>query len=192
MLSVDEAAKALFKLMQSDFKPEWRSRLAAVPGLDPVRAEDELVLLDFFAVYFSLKFTQSPSWRANGQPVFEKLSTLVAKFFADFWAPRNAGTLDDAFRILDARLKAYGAVIEQPSSLEPDHLTQAIGLQYAAYAFAHDGIREPGSREREAHYDEFLSKLLLDHHNVIVTVGGEVFNHRIRMLHTWFDSHQVA
>jgi hypothetical protein len=191
-LNIDEAAKALFKLMQSDFNPEWRSRLATVSGLDPVRAEDELGLLDFFAVYFSLKFTHSPSWRANGQLIFEKLFGLLANFFADFWAPRNAGTIEDAFRILDARVKAYGAVIEEPSSAEADQLMHAIGCQYAAYAFAHDGIGQPGSRERDAHYDEFLAKLLLDHHNVVVTIGGEVFNHRIQMLHSWFDNHKVA
>ena len=191
-LTIDEAAGALFKLMQSDFKSEWRSRLATVAGLDPVRAEDELVLLDFFAVYFSLKFTRSPSWRTNGQAVFEKLFGLLAAFFADFWAPRNAGTLEDAFRTLDARLQAYGAVIERPSSAVPDQLNQAIGLQYAAYALAHDGIGDPGSPEREAHYDEFLSKLLLDYHGVVISVGGEVFNHRIQMLDAWFDSHKVA
>jgi hypothetical protein len=191
-LSIDEAANALLKLMQSDFKPEWRSRLKMVSELDPVRAEDELIFLDFFAVYFSLRFTRSLSWRANGQLVFEKLFGLVATFFAAFWAPRNAGTVEDAFRILDARLKTYGAVIEQPSSTEPDQLTQAIGLQYAAYAFAHDGIGDPGSRERDAHYEEFLSKLLLDHNNIVVSVAGEVFNYRIQMLYTWFDSHKVA
>ena len=191
-LSIDEAAKALLKLMQSDFKPEWRSRLAAVSGLDPVRAEDELIFLDFFAAYFSLKFTRSPSWRANGQLVFEKLFSLLATFFADFWAPRHAGTVEDAFRILDARLKAYGAVTEQPSSTEPDQLIQAIGSQYAMYAFAHEGIGDPSSREREARYEEFLTKLLLDYDNVVVTVGGEVFNHRTQMLYTWFDSHNVA
>jgi hypothetical protein len=191
-LSIDEAAKALFKLMQSDFKPEWRSRLAAVSELDPVRVEDELIFLDLFAVYFSLKFTRSPSWRANGQLVFERLFSLLATFFAAFWAPRNAGTVEDAFRILDARLKTYGAVIEQPSSADPDQLSQAIGLQYAMYAFAHEGIGEPGSRERDAHYEEFLTKLLLDHNNIVVTVAGEVFNHRIQMLYTWFDSHKVA
>jgi len=47
-LSIDEAAEALLKLMQSDFKPEWRSRLAGVSGLDPVRAEDELIFIRFF------------------------------------------------------------------------------------------------------------------------------------------------
>jgi hypothetical protein len=190
-LSIDEAAKALFKLMQSDFNPEWRSRLATVSALDPVRAEDELVLLDFFAVYFSLKFTRSPSWRANGQLIFERLSHLLANFFADFWAPRNAGTVEDAFRIIDARLKAYSAVMEEQNSAEVDELTQAIGSQYAAYAFAHDGIGEPWSRERAAHYTEFLSKCLLDYRNVVIGVGGEVFNHRIQMLYSWFDSHKV-
>jgi hypothetical protein len=191
-LSIDEAAKALLKLMQSDFKQEWRSRLAVVSGLDPVRAEDELIFLDFFAVYFSLKFTRSPSWRANGQLVFERLFSLLATFFADFWAPRHAGTVEDAFKILDARLKAYGVVIEQLSSADPDQLIQAIGLQYAMYAFAHEGIGDPGSRERDAHFEEFLAKLLLDHNNIVVTVGGEVFNHRMQMLYTWFDSHNVA
>jgi hypothetical protein len=191
-LSIDQAAKALLKLMQSDFKPEWRSRLAAVSGLDPVRAEDELIFLDFFAVYFSLKFTRSPSWRTSGQLVFEKLFSLLATFFPDFWAPRHAGTVEDAFRILDARLKAYGAVIEQPSSAEPDQLIQAIGLQYAMYAFAHEGIGDPWSRERDAHYEEFLTKLLLDSNNIVVAVGGEVFNHRTQMLYTWFDSHNLA
>ena len=40
--------------------------------------------------------------------------------------------------------------------------------------------------------DEFLSKLLLDYNNVVVTIGGEVFNHRMQVLHAWFDSHKVA
>jgi hypothetical protein len=191
-LSIEEAAEALLKLMQSDFKPEWRSRLAVVSGLDPVRAEDELIFLDFFAVYFSLKFTRSSKWRANGQLVFEKLFCLLASFFAAFWAPRHAGTVEDAFRILTARIEAYGRAIEQPSSAEPDQLVEAIGLQYAAYAFAHEGMGEPWSRERDAHYDEFAAKLLRDPNNVVITVAGEVFNHRIQTLYAWFDDHSIA
>ncbi len=191
-LNIDEAAEALLKLMQSDFKPEWRSRLATVSGLDQVRAEDELIFLDFFAIYFSLKFTRSPSWRANGQLVFEKLFCLLAAFFGAFWAPRHAGTVEDAVRILTARIEAYGGAIEQPDSVEPDQLVEAIGSQYAAYAFAHDGIGDPGSRERAANYDEFATKLRLDHNKVVITVAGEVFNNRMQKLYTWFDSHKVA
>jgi hypothetical protein len=59
-LTVDEAAEALYMLMQKDFNREWLSKLSKVSGLDLVRAEDELVFLDFFAIYFSLKFTHSP------------------------------------------------------------------------------------------------------------------------------------
>jgi hypothetical protein len=191
-LSIDEAAEALLKLMQSDFKPEWRSRLAEVPELDPVRAEDELIFLDFFTIYFALKFTRTPAWRANGQLVFEKLFCLLAGFFAAFWAPRHAGTFDDAVRIITARIAAYGEAIEQPSSAEPDQLVEAIGLVFAAYAFAHDGIGEPWSGERAAHYDEFANKLQLDHNKVVITVAGEVFNNRLQTLYTWFDGHNVA
>jgi len=85
-------------------------------------------------------------------------------------------------RILTARIEAYGEAIEQPSSAEPDQLVEAIGLVYAAYAFANDGIGEPWSRERAAHYDEFADKLQLDHNKIVITVAGEVFNNRFANL----------
>ena len=191
-LTVDEAAEALYALMRKDFNREWLSRLSRVSGLDFVRAEDELVLLDFFAIYFSLKFTRSPSWRDKGIPVFEKLFSFVLSWFGDFLESKNAGTRDDAFEILDARLKAYGASIEEPSSADREEVLRSIGLKFAMYALADDSFFGADGRAREDRYEAFLGKLLVDHENIITTVGAEVFNHRMQALHTWFDSHKVA
>jgi hypothetical protein len=191
-LTVEEAAGALYALMRKDFNKEWLSRLSRVPGLDLVRAEDELVLLDFFATYFSLKFTRSPSWRDKGILVFEKLFSFVLSWFGNFLEGKNAGTRDDAFKILDARLKAYGASIEEPSSADPEEMLRSIGLKFAMYALAEDSFYDADGRAREDRYEAFLGKLLVDHDNTITTVGAEVFNHRMQTLYTWFDSHKLA
>ena len=191
-LTVDEAAEALYGLMQKDFKQEWRSKLSSVSGLDPVRAEDELVLLDFFAIYFSLKFTRSPGWRDKGILVFEKLFSSVLSFYGNFLKSKNAGTRDDAFKILDERLKAYSASIEEPSSANPEGMLRSIGLKFAMYALAEDSFYGADGRSREDRFPDFLRKISQDHDEIVITVGGEVFNHRMQMLYTWLDLHKVA
>lgn len=191
-ITVDEAAAALFAMMQSDFKQEWRSRLSSVPGLDAVRAEDELMLLDYFAAYFSLKFTRSPTWRAKGQLVFEKLFSLFAHWLARFWEGKNAGTVDDAVRILGERLAAYGAVIEEPASADPQQLIQSIGLRYAMFAFTDDSFVGTDGRPRADRFPEFVARMSQDTGEVAIAVGSEVFNHRMQKLHAWFDSHSVV
>ena len=191
-LTVDEAAEALFALMRKDFNNEWLSRLSTVSALDLRRAETELVFLDFFATYFSLKFTRSAGWRDKGILVFEKLFSLMVSWLANTWDSIGAGNKDDAFRIIDSRLAAYGARIEEPGSVDPDTTLKSIGETFAMFAFAHEGIGDPGSRERDAHYEEFLTKLLLNHHNVVVTVAAEVFNHRVQSLYRMFESFKLT
>ena len=191
-ITVDEAAAAVFAMMQSDFKQEWRSRLSSVAGLDAVRAEDELVLLDYFAAYFSLKFTRSPTWRAKGQSVFEKLFSLFAHWLVRFWQGKNAGTMDDAVRILGDRLAAYGVVIEEPTFADPQQLMHAIGLRYAMFAFTDDSFVGADDRPRPDRFSEFVARMSQDTEEVTIAVGGEVFNHRMQTLHAWFDSHSVV
>jgi hypothetical protein len=191
-LTVDEAAEALYGLMQKDFKQEWRAKLSSVSGLDLRRAEDELVLLDFFAIYFSLKFTRSPGWRDKGILVFEKLFSLIVSWFGNFLESKNAGTRDDALKILDERLKAYGATIEEPGSADPQQLIYSIGLKYAIFVFADDSFIGADSRPREDRFPDFLQKISKDHSEIVIAVGGEVFNHRTQMLYSWFDSYKVT
>lgn len=124
--------------------------------------------------------------------VFEKFFGRVGSWWGDAWASNNAGTRDDAFKVLDERLKAYGRAIEDPSSADPEEMVRAIGLTFAMFAFADDQIGDPGSAERAAHYEEFLTKLLLDYENVLVTVAGEVFNHRMQSLYGMFDSSKLS
>jgi hypothetical protein len=190
-LTIDEAADALFLIMRKDFNKDWISKLSEVTGLDIRRAEAELIFLDFFAFYFSLKFTHSSSWRDKGYNVFEKLFSIVASWLGDSWAGQNAGTRDDAFKVLDERLKAYGCAIKDQSSVDPNEMVRSIGLTFATFAFLDDQSGVPRSAERDSHYDEFLTKLLLDHENVVVTVAGEVFNHRMKSLYEIFDSYKV-
>ena len=190
-LTVDQAAESLYTIMGKDNKARWVSQLSKVPELDPVRATDELLFLDFFAIYFSLKFTRSPGWSGKGILVFEKLFGLFSSWLGHFWESKNAGTRDDAFKIIDARLKAYGARIEEPSSADPDELLRSIGETFAIYAFVDDTFIGVDGRPREDCFWDLKKKLSRDHEDVVITVGGAAFNYRIQSLYGFFDSSKI-
>ena len=190
-VTVDEAAEALYAIMGKDDKARWLSQLSTVPEIDLVRAGDELLFLDFFAIYFSLKFTQSPGWSDKGILVFEKFFSLFLSWLAHFWESKNAGTRDDAFNTLDARLKAYGERINEPSSADPEKMLRSIGETFAIYAFLDDTYTGGEGRLREDRFLAFKRKLSLDHDEIAITVGGAVFNDRIQSLYTFFDSYKL-
>ena len=156
-----------------------------------MRAETELLFLDFFAIYFSLKFTRSTGWWDKGILVFEKLFSLLLSWLANTWESENIGTRDDGFRILDARLKAYGASIEEPGSADPDETLRLIGLQFATYVLVDDTFIGVDGRSREDRFPDFWRRLSQDHEEIVITVGGEVFNHRIQTLYSFFDSYKL-
>ncbi len=187
-LTVDQAAEALYAIMGKDDKARWLSQLSKVPQLDLVRAGDELLFLDFFAIYFSLKFTRSPGWSDKGILVFEKFFSLFYNWLGGFWESKNAGTTDDAFKILDERLKAYGARIEEPSSEDPDKMLRSIGETFAAYAFVDDTFIGIDGRPKVDRFPDFQRKLSQDHDNITITVGTDAFNYRIQSLYGFFDS----
>lgn len=167
-LTVDQAAETLYTIMGKDDKSRWLSKLSKVPEIDLVRAGDELLFLDFFAIYFSLKFTRSSGWSDKGILVFEKFFSLFLSWLGHFWESKNAGTRDDAFNTLDARLKAYGGRIEEPSSADSDKMLRSIGETFATYAF-----------------------LSQNHDDITITVGAEAFNYRIQSLYDFFDSYKL-
>jgi hypothetical protein len=109
----------------------------------------------------------------------------------DLWASQNAGTRDDVFKVLDERLNAYGYAIGDPGSVDPNEMVRSIGLTFVMFAFLDDQSGVTRSAERDSHYDEFLTKLLLDHKDVMVTVAGEVFNRRMKSLYEIFDLYKV-
>jgi hypothetical protein len=191
-LTVDEAAEALFVIMRQPYdKPinkEWPSRLATVSGLDLVRAETELVFLDFFAIHFGLRVTRSPGWQDKGTLVSEKLFSLVLKWWGDAWESNNRGTMDDAFRILNGRLKAYESVIDGLSSADPEEMIRSLSLMYAMFALAEDSFFGAVGLPRIDRYPDHLTKLLLDYKNVVSTVGAEALRYRMHTLQSLFDS----
>ena len=189
-LTVDQAAEALYTIMGKDDKTRWLSQLSKVPGIDLVRAADELLFLDFFAIYFSLKFTRSPDWSAKGILVFEKLFSLLLSWLGHFWENKNAGTMDDAFKTLDARLKVYGAsIVASPE--DPDGMLRSIGLAFAAYAFTDDTFVGEDGHPREDGFPVFLRKLSQDVAEIAIKVAGDSFNDRIQMLYGVFDSYKL-
>jgi len=192
VLTVDEAAEALFVIMRQPYdKPinrEWPSRLATVSGLDLVRAETELVFLDFFAIHFGLRVTRSPGWRDNGTLVSEKLFSLVLKWWGDVWESNNRGTIDDACSILNGRLKAYESVINELNSADPEEITRSLSLMYAMFALAEDSFFGADGRPTKDRYPDHLTKLLLDYKNVVSTVGAEALHYRMHTLQSLFDS----
>ena len=190
-LTVDEAAEALFVLMRKDFNKQRLSRLSAVSGLDLARAEHELIFLDFFAIYFSLKFTRSSWWRDKGILVFEKLFSLLLSWWGTAWESDNRGTRDDVFRVFDARLKAYGARVEEPSSEDPETMLTSIGETFAMYALTDETFCGADGRAREDRFQDVLKKLSQDHGRIAITVGSEAFNHRVQSLYGMFDQFKV-
>lgn len=189
-LTVDQAAEALYAIMGKDDKKLWLSQLSGVPELDIVRAEDELLLLDFFAVYFSLKFTRSPGWSDKGILIFENLFYLFANWLGRFWESKNAGTVDDAYRIVNARLKSYGAALEN-SSEDPDDIIHSIGLTFAAYAFCDDTSLGADGCPTDDTFRQFLLKIGQDVQDSVLRVGGDSFNYRLQTLNGFFDSHEL-
>jgi hypothetical protein len=190
-LTVDQAAETLYAIMGKDDKKRWLSQLSKVPELDLVRAADELLFVDFFAIYFSLKFTRSPGWSGKGILVFEKFFSLFLSWLGHFWESKNAGTTDDAFKTLDARLKSYGDCIEEPSSSDPEQMLRSIGEMFARHALIDDTFFGADGRPREDCFVNFQKKLSRDHEDITITVGGAAFNYRMQSLYGFFDSTKV-
>jgi hypothetical protein len=190
-LTVDQAAEVLYTIMGKDDKAKWLSQLSKIPGIDLVRTTDELYFLDFFAIYFSLKFTRSPGWSDKGVLVFEKFFSLISSWLGHFWESKNAGTMDDAFKTLNARLEAYGARINEPSSEDPEKMLRSIGETFAIYAFLDDTYTGGQGRLREDRFLAFQRKLSLDHGEIAISVGAEAFNDRILSLYGFFDSNKL-
>ena len=191
-LTVDQAAEALYTIMGKEDKSGWLERLKTVPRLDIVRATDELLFLDFFAIYFSLKYTRAPGWADKGEPVFEKLFLMIGEFVGGFWEEQNAGTKDDAFKMLLARITAYGARVEEPDSAEPDTMLRSIGETFAMYALTDETFCGPDGRAREDRFPDVLKKLSQDHANITITVGSAAFNYRVQSLYGMFDSFRLT
>jgi hypothetical protein len=78
---------------------------------------------------------------------------------------KKAGTMDDALKILDARLEAYGACINEPGCRDPKKFLRSIGEIFATYALNHD--------------------------ETAIRVGGAAFNDRIQSLYGFFDSNKL-
>jgi hypothetical protein len=190
-LTADEAAEALLLLMRKDFNKHRLSRLSAVSGLDLARAEHELIFLDFFAIYFSLKFTRSPGWRNKGVLVFEKLFGLLLSWWGTAWESNNRGTRDDVFKVFDGRLKVYGARIEEPASEDLDTMLRSIGETFAMYALTDETFYGADGRAREDRFLDVLKILSQDHDGIAIAVGSEAFNDRVQSLYGMFDQFAV-
>lgn len=186
-LTVDQAAEALYTIMGKEDMTSWLTELKQVAEIDIARAQDELLFLDFFAIYFALKFTRCSGWSEKRFLVFEKFLGLFSTWLGKFWESKNAGTKDDAYKTIDARCEAYGAGIGGTST-DPDETRRSIGMTFAAYAFADDRFV---GRPRKEGFPEYLRKLSQDQCDTVVRVAGEVFTHRIQTLQGFFNSYRL-
>ena len=164
-LTVDQAAEKFYTIMGQDDKKRWLSQLSRVPGLDTVRAADELLFLDLFAIYFSLKFTRSAGWSEKGILVFENIFNRFIGFLGDFWESKNAGTKEDAFKTIDGRFADYGANLEA-SPEDPESIHIAVGLVFARLCLVEDN-------------------------DTAIKIAGDAFNYRMQMLYNIFDSYKL-
>ena len=186
-----EAAGALFTIMGREEKTGWLARLKGIPGIEMERATDELLYLDFFAIYYSLKFTHAPGWKGKGLPVFERLATLMVDMIGDFWESRSVGTRQEASKLLASRIAYYGAITEGPEAEDPDSMLRAIGEKFAMYAITNDSHYRGDGFPRE---DRFLDALqrLRRYGEPAVAVGGEAFNERVKSLYGMFNSFSLV
>ena len=182
-----EAAGALFTIMGREEKTGWLARLKTIPGIEIERATDELLFLDFFAIYFSLKFTRAPGWCGKGLPVFEKLAALMVDMLGDFWESRLVGTKQEAAKLLGARIDAYGAIVENPESGDSDSMLRAIGERFAMYAITNDSHYEEDGSPRGDRFPDVLQRLRI-YGEPAITVGGEAFSERVTSLYGMFDA----
>lgn len=189
-LTVDQAAEALFLLMQRDFDKQRLARLSFVPLIDLHRAETEIILLDFFAIYFSLKFTRASGWQGKGELVFERLLERLVDWWGNMLTSTNCGTRDDAFRLFDSRLTCYSECINQ-SAEGPDTAVDSIGESFALNTFADDSFFGDDGRFVEHRLPELLERLSLDQARTNATLGIEVFNYRCHALKGMFDQFKV-
>lgn len=181
-LTIDQAADSLYSLMRQDDKNKWLSQLPPTAGLSKDVTWDELIFLDFFAIYFSLKFNRSSGWSDKDKChlVFQKIFTLLISF----WTEKNIGTTDAVFNHIDGRLSVYSACIEE-SSEDPSDLMHSIGTAYAALALSANST-DPQIRS------QIWFQLKGDRNNAVIKVGSDAFNNRIEMLYSFFDSSKLV
>ncbi len=187
-MTVDQAAAKLYEIMGKDDNSKWVDRLKVVTDLDLVRASDELLFLDLFAIYFSIKFTRCDSWPEKGIYVFEKIYHMFVNWLGNYFEGKNAGTCEDAIKILDSRIRSYGMRIEEPDSVDPNKMLRSIGETFATYAFCYESHFGDDGHPREDKFMEFKNRLSQDYDDVTITVGGEAFNYRIKSLYPVFEN----
>jgi hypothetical protein len=174
-MTVDQVSRELFLGWSRDTKQEWIQRLSQIEGLDIQRAFDELQYLDFFAVYFSLKFNRSRGWSEKGALVYEQIYTLFVSWLSAQWEAADRGTLDDVIGAIQQRIKIYSDVIDSTADPEGNHaVLDSIGRAYVRLCVA-EGEPVNGTPRVDK-----LSE-----------IGWKMFYARGRMLRDYFDTHRL-
>ncbi len=192
LMTIEQASQNIFNLMRRDFDSDWLNRLSSVPGLDIVRAEDEMVFLDLFSVYFSIKCNMITQWHDRGELIYENIKSLFLDWLEKAWREKKAGSRDDAERILDSRFKSYMACIDGTKPTDYEKLRRSIGEIFAIYAFADESSMGPDGKPLESRFFDLYIKINRDVEKTTTGVGTEVFWHRVVVMLNIFRTYEIA
>lgn len=190
-MTIEQAAQNIFNLMRRDFDVELKTRLSNVPGLDIVRAKDELVFLDLFSVYFSIKCNTIPEWHERGELVYEIINSLFVNWVGNVWSEKGAGSHEDVVNIINARFRSYLSCIENIIPTDYNKLKRSIGEIFAIYAFADSTFMGPDGKALESRFMELQNKIKRDVEEVTINVGIEVFWHRVVVMLDIFKKYKI-
>lgn len=189
-ITVSDSADALLLILRKDFDRRHLERLSSVPGVDLQRAETEIVLLDFFAVTFALKFNRDPGWQSKRDQVGELLLNRMVEWWGNALMQTGGGDYESAFRVIDSRLRIYSEAIHQSAENSASHV-DVIGEYFALNTLANDSFFGADGSFLSHRFPELHQRLLADYEGVIRSVGGAVFNHRVSYLQGIFDKYKL-
>lgn len=176
----DEAAESLFELMRLGFDREgWWARLGAIPGIDVLRAENELRLLDLFAAQYALRTAPTPGWRNNAAVLFDD---LLARLTTNCEAAGNSA--DDLLADINNRINAYSAAAAVAEPIDPDDIERLIGMTYAILGNPKYSLFDAAGERDINLFAPAFSELFLDRKNATAIVAEDLFKNRVTSLHT--------
>ena len=134
--SVESVADAILQGIVN-FEPMqvWSADLSTVRGLETARFRKEVFYLDCFAVYFIIKFSNDPGWKAHGMQVFEKVIASCVSHARTTFSSKTHLTLEEhkiVTKEIDIRFAEYAHLIESSAAGFGDTL-KSIGTGFAKF-----------------------------------------------------------
>lgn len=186
-----QAAQNIFMLMRRNFDENIQTILSGIHYLDVVKAEEELVLLDLFAAYYSLNNTVCNKWRDNANDIFYSIKSLFVRWIEGIYVEKDMGTSEDVENIIDTRLKSYMACIENIEHDNCEGMKRLVGETYALYTIMGDNFIGSDGRPIGQMYLNLKSLIGPDIDDNIINIGADSFWRRVLLLFEIFKTNDL-